>query len=120
LDRMAARTLPPNPPLTPHTAGPAMSHNGQPRDPDDMFSDTRMTFGEHIEELRWYLWRAIIGFLIAMFASFFLAQPVLRHIIISPVEHELQAYYAKRVAEARAKALAKAETNDGSILKNPY
>jgi sec-independent protein translocase protein TatC len=39
---------------------------GEPdfHDPDDMFSDTRMTFGEHIEDLRTHLIRAIYGFVI--------------------------------------------------------
>src|SRR3954467_10280975 len=32
-----------------------------PRDPDDFFSETRMSFGDHIEELRRYLWKAIAG-----------------------------------------------------------
>jgi sec-independent protein translocase protein TatC len=27
----------------------------------DLFDDTTMTFGEHLEELRIRLWRAIIG-----------------------------------------------------------
>ena len=31
-------------------------------DPDDMFADTRMSFGEHIEDLRSHLLRAIYGF----------------------------------------------------------
>src|SRR4051794_35763200 len=32
-----------------------------PRDPDDFFVETRMSFGDHIEELRRYLWKAIAG-----------------------------------------------------------
>ncbi len=35
----------------------------EPPDPDDMFADTRMSFGEHIEDLRTHLLRAIYGFL---------------------------------------------------------
>lgn len=31
------------------------------RDPDDFFAETRMSFGDHIEELRRYLWKAIAG-----------------------------------------------------------
>ena len=30
-------------------------------DPEDYFAETRMSFGDHIEELRWHLFRAIIG-----------------------------------------------------------
>ncbi len=35
-------------------------------DPEDMFAETRMSFGDHLEELRTHLWRAIKGFIIAM------------------------------------------------------
>ena len=53
-----------------------MTQANHQADPDDLFADTRMTFGEHIEELRWHLWRAILGFLIALVASFFISKPV--------------------------------------------
>jgi sec-independent protein translocase protein TatC len=39
---------------------------------EDMFADTRMTFGEHIEELRKHLWSAIKGLLFFLFIGFFL------------------------------------------------
>ena len=35
-------------------------------DPDDVFADSRMSFGEHIEELRAHLLRAIIGLIAAV------------------------------------------------------
>jgi len=38
--------------------------NGSP-DPDDFFSETRMTFGDHLEDLRRHLWRAVAGFGVA-------------------------------------------------------
>ncbi len=46
-------------------------------DPDDLFKDTRMSFGDHLEDLRLHLWRAIIGFLIAMVVSFFICRPAM-------------------------------------------
>ena len=33
---------------------------------EDSFSDTRMSFWDHIEELRKHMWRAIVGFVIAL------------------------------------------------------
>jgi sec-independent protein translocase protein TatC len=72
-------------------------------DPDDMFSDTRMTFGEHIEDLRVHLIRAILGFLVAMIASFFLAPQVL-HFIDKPVREQLSEYW-RRFNEKRQKEL---------------
>ena len=35
-----------------------MSTDNDPYDPDDMFKDTRMSFGDHIEDLRAHLMRA--------------------------------------------------------------
>lgn len=71
-------------------------------DPDDMFSDTRMSFGDHIEDLRTHLVRALIGFVIAVVISFGFAKPVLRF-ISAPVEAQLGAfwenYYQERQKE---------------------
>jgi sec-independent protein translocase protein TatC len=76
--------------------------SSQHPDPDDFFSDTRMSFGDHIEELRMHLWKAIAGFMIAVAFSFVIGRPVLRF-IAAPVEKELQAYwkryYEKKLAE---------------------
>jgi sec-independent protein translocase protein TatC len=68
-------------------------NNNQP-DPDDYFKDTRMSFGDHLEDLRMHLWRAVAGFAIAMIASFAIGKPVLRF-ISAPVEAELQKYWDK-------------------------
>ncbi len=68
--------------------------NGVP-DPDDFFAETRMSFGDHIEELRLHLWRAIIGFCVALFFSFFIGKPVLRF-ISAPVEEQLAVFYKNR------------------------
>src|SRR6516225_5507463 len=62
---------------------------------EDMFADTRMTFGEHLEDLRKHLWRAIYGFLIALAISFFPGWYVL-DFISAPVEEELNRFYDKR------------------------
>ncbi|MCI0379176.1 MAG: twin-arginine translocase subunit TatC [Gemmataceae bacterium] len=74
-------------------------------DPDDMFSDTRMTFGEHIEDLRSHLLRAIYGFVIAVLASLFIAKPVL-YVIAAPVEQQLGVFYDRYNAE-RAREIQK-------------
>jgi sec-independent protein translocase protein TatC len=75
-----------------------------------MFTETRMSFGDHIEELRTYLWRAIYGFLIVMVGVFVLdalgtalgkpyigvGRPVLAF-IARPVEQQLTAFWDRRV-----------------------
>lgn len=69
--------------------------NSLPRDPDDYFSETRMSFGDHIEELRVHLWRAILGFVAAMFLSFFIGHYVVDW-ITAPVKQQLREYYKRR------------------------
>jgi len=39
-------------------------------DPEDFFADTRMSFGDHIEDLRTHLLNAFKGFFIAFIFSF--------------------------------------------------
>ena len=38
-----------------------MSFANTTPDPDDFFAETRMSFGEHLEDLRTHLWRAVKG-----------------------------------------------------------
>ncbi len=71
---------------------------------EDMFADTRMTFGEHIEDLRVHLWRAISGFVLIMLmvfvcdgiglltgTKFGIGRPML-DFIVSPVEDQLEEF----------------------------
>jgi sec-independent protein translocase protein TatC len=74
------------------------------RDPDDFFADTRMSIGDHIEELRLHLFRAIGGFLVGLIFGFFLGQPVM-HIIARPVESQLLRFYSDRVERKRKELL---------------
>jgi sec-independent protein translocase protein TatC len=69
-------------------------------DPDDFFADTRMSIGDHIEELRMHLFRAIGGFLVGLVFGFFLGQPVM-HLIAAPVESRLMKFYQARVERKR-------------------
>jgi sec-independent protein translocase protein TatC len=75
--------------------------NGTPRDPDDFFAETRMSFGDHIEDLRKHLWRAVMGFAVALFFSFFIGHIVVRF-ITAPVKAELDRFYSKRVKKLMA------------------
>ncbi|MCS6849883.1 MAG: twin-arginine translocase subunit TatC [Gemmataceae bacterium] len=80
------------------------TRNGQP-DPEDLFADTRMSFGDHLEELRLCLWRALIGFFIAMLGSFFIGKPVLENLIINPVEEQLRTFYQNRLQRIKEREL---------------
>jgi sec-independent protein translocase protein TatC len=66
-------------------------------DPDDMFADTRMTFGEHIEDLRTHLIRAIKGFVLGMIIALFLAKPILG-VMIKPVKQQLLEYHKRYIS----------------------
>src|SRR5579884_1643955 len=65
-------------------------------DPEDVFADTRMSFGEHIEVLRAHLIRAIAGFVVGMLVSLLFAKVVFG-IITHPVEKQLMEFYNERV-----------------------
>jgi sec-independent protein translocase protein TatC len=71
-------------------------NNGTPKDPDDFFADTRMTFGDHLEELRLHLWRAMAGFGVALFLSFFIGKAAVEF-ITAPVKRQLGEFHKRRV-----------------------
>ncbi len=70
--------------------------NGTPKDPDDFFADTRMTFGDHLEELRLHLFRAVAGFVVALFLSFFIGKLAVEF-ITAPVKRQLAEFHKRRV-----------------------
>lgn len=85
---------------------PAMKRGNEDYpDPDDMFADTRMSFGEHIEDLRTHLLRAIYGFLLAFLIAIPLGKPVLRF-IARPVEEQLGAFTARYNDSRREELMA--------------
>ena len=88
-----------------------MSSNGTPKDPEDFFAETRMTFGDHLEELRLHLWRAVAGFGVALFLSFFIGKAAV-DFITAPVKKQLREFYNRRV-ERTMKELQ----NDPSLQK---
>jgi sec-independent protein translocase protein TatC len=68
-------------------------------DPEDMFADTRMSFGDHIEDLRSHLLRAIYGFIAGMVIC--LLPPIgpwALKTITAPVEQELKSFYDRYYA----------------------
>jgi sec-independent protein translocase protein TatC len=79
-----------------------MSTDNRDVDPDDFFAETRMSFGDHIEDLRTHLWRALKGFFFACIIGFAIGKHVLAF-IASPVEEQLQAFYDRRLKETMRK-----------------
>jgi sec-independent protein translocase protein TatC len=94
--------------------------------PDDLFADTRMSFGDHLEELRRCLWRGLAGFaliVVLVFVCDFIGyltgtrfgvgRPVLA-LIAAPVEASLQELYdrrAQRLLEQMRRAEAEGPTD---------
>lgn len=61
---------------------------------EDLFEDSRMSFGEHLEELRKVLIRSLIGVAIGCVAGFLLAERVVQ-VLQRPLENALTNYYVQ-------------------------
>ena len=57
----------------------------------DLFDDSTMSFGEHLEILRMHLWKAIIGVVICVIASLFFGKHVVAF-VRGPVDRALKKY----------------------------
>lgn len=68
---------------------------------DDLFADSVMSFGEHIEELRTALFRALIGMVIGVAIGLAVADDVVR-LIESPLRDALKSYHALRAIDKYA------------------
>lgn len=86
---------------------------------EDMFADTRMSFGDHIEELRTHLWRAIVGFVVMLFLSFFIGRPLLEAVIIRPVEEQLQEFYDRQYDKQKEQVLDQIKNDDQMPANQP-
>jgi sec-independent protein translocase protein TatC len=80
---------------------------------DDLFEPTRMSFGDHLEELRRRLWLALLGFGVALVAGFALGQPVLGW-IAAPLEQELNVYRLRRSERIQQELQARSQV-DASV-----
>jgi sec-independent protein translocase protein TatC len=82
-------------------------------DSEDLFAHTRMSLGDHIEELRRHMILALIGFFIGMVLGFFVSKPIVEQ-INAPVEQALMRMYNNRMERARQKYLEKDPTVMGA------
>jgi sec-independent protein translocase protein TatC len=71
-------------------------------DDSDLFADSRMPLGEHIEELRRCLWRSIFGYLVAVVLGFLVSRPVFSA-IAAPIDRELRDFQDRRLATQQHK-----------------
>ncbi len=92
---------------------PARNSQNSHEYPDDIFDDTRMTFGEHLEELRMRMIRALVGLVVLMLIGFVLdaigsavgnkkigvGKPMF-DVITDPVETQVRDFYYRRNRDA--------------------
>ena len=100
------------------------------RRPDDLFADTRMSFGDHLEELRRRLWKALAGVGVCLCAGFVLdavgyalgrpevgvGYPVMRA-LTEPAQERAREFYRRRNAEARERLLHALRAGDPELLR---
>jgi len=107
-------------------------HGTRPEYDEDFFKDTRMSFGDHLEELRTRMWRAIKGLALCLVIGFILdaigdavgkpwigvGKPMLK-IITDPVEAKIKEFYRERNEKTleRLEEARKSEDADNAILK---
>jgi sec-independent protein translocase protein TatC len=103
------------------------------RDDDDLFQHTAMTFGEHLEELRSALFKAVIALVIGFVIGLLFAAPIVRA-IQTPLEGALKDFYRKDAIkylqanlpaelfadEATHEALVKLVYEDGLMPEERY
>jgi sec-independent protein translocase protein TatC len=70
----------------------------------DLFADSTMTFGEHLQELQKCLWKAILGLMVGFAIGLYFSTDVVAY-IQQPVTKALTHYYEKESREKLSKEL---------------
>jgi len=68
----------------------------------DLFDESTMSFGEHLEALRTHLWKALIGLVIGVIASLAYSKPII-DMVRAPIDQALKDY-GQPVEEAPSKS----------------
>jgi sec-independent protein translocase protein TatC len=95
----------------------------------DPFSASRMPFGDHLEELRYRLWRAVAGFAACLLLVFVIdlagqatgtplgiARPAF-DLLTAPAERELEKFHERRVTRLRDRLLTDEGTTPACIAE---
>jgi sec-independent protein translocase protein TatC len=70
---------------------------------DDLFSESTMTFGEHLEELRGALFRSLIGLMIGFLIACFVANRIVQWIQVPLIDALEEYYHENAVNEIKKK-----------------
>lgn len=66
---------------------------------ENLFKESTMTFGEHLEELRICLWKALVGLMIGFVLGLFVSPQVVKGIQV-PLEKALKQFYKEKSLKA--------------------
>jgi sec-independent protein translocase protein TatC len=105
-------------------------HRRHPEYDEDFFRDTRMSFGDHLEELRRRMWLAIKGLGLFLVIGFILdgigeraglpwlgiGRPMLK-VIVDPVEAQVKQFYEDRNEATMARLKAARQTAEEQKIK---
>ncbi len=72
-----------------------MLRPGEKYNDEDLFKGSTMTFGEHLEELRVCLFKAILGLVVGLLFGLAVGQPMV-HLIERPLKNALGNYYQRQ------------------------
>ncbi|HLA84363.1 MAG TPA: twin-arginine translocase subunit TatC [Thermoguttaceae bacterium] len=86
------------------------------RKPDkDLFANSTMTFGEHLEELRKCLWKSVVALVVCTCIGLIpMVSGAVVAMVQTPLEHALATYYESDTTE-RAQEIAAAQRPDGEL-----
>ncbi len=90
----------------------------RPKYNEEIFKDSTMTFGEHLQDLRICLFRAILGLLVGVVIGLFAGKWVV-DLIQSPLERALKKYYKADTERRFEREVADAEAQDRPLLDDP-
>ena len=88
--------------------------------PDDLFKDSTMSFGEHLDELRACLWKATAGIAVGFIIGLYFGPHVV-NFIQTPVQNALKAYtQEKALADAKKLGLENVLPGATAMIEQGY
>ncbi|MEN6497867.1 MAG: twin-arginine translocase subunit TatC [Thermoguttaceae bacterium] len=85
---------------------------------EDLFHQSTMSFGEHLEELRACLFKSLLGLVVGFIIGLFVGQWVVEF-IQTPLEEALRGYYKERSVETLGQGLAERKANGENLSTTP-
>jgi sec-independent protein translocase protein TatC len=85
---------------------------------DDLFEGSKMTFGEHLDELRGALWKAVVGLAVGVGIGLFIGHEVVKF-IQSPLTEAMEEYLLERAVDQVAERFKKQHPGDEAAVMPP-